>query len=363
MSSVLACAPGRVELLGNHTDYNQGVALGAAIDRGVTVAGQKRADGIIRLKSAEGSFEIRRDAIEPQKEQRWVNYALGVVQEYIRAGYELDGFEASVSGNLPIGAGLSSSAAFAVATAYFLLRLTGSAMDPLALARMCQKAENAFVGVRSGLLDQATSVFGRAEHLVYLDFQTEEVQTLAFRAGFALVIANSGNKHSLIAGEYNRRREECSSAATALGANSLHDISPAALDAARGEMDPVLYRRACHIVGENDRVWRAVCAMRRDDLAEVGKLMNASHESSRMNFENSTPELDALVQTAQSLSGVLGSRLTGGGFGGSTVTLVAAERAENIAAEMNEKYMARSGHPANAFVCRIADGAAICNRR
>ncbi|MEP6936436.1 MAG: galactokinase [Chthoniobacterales bacterium] len=363
MIPISTYASGRVELLGNHTDYNLGVVLAAAIDRGVTVSGAKRSDDVIGLSSsmAKGRVETRLQELRPSQEHRWINYALGVVQEFVKAGHQIHGFNAEVSGNLPIGAGLSSSAAFEVATAYFLMRLFDLELEPLAVAKLCQRAENEFVGVRSGLLDQVTSVFGRADHVVYLDCQNEEVRTIAFPPQFALIIADSGSEHSLVADEYNARRDECAAAAAALGVASLREVTLQQLNAARGRLDPLLFRRAMHIVGENDRVWRAIDAMSSGNAAELGRLMKDSHKSSRMNFENSTPALDALVSAAQAIPGVLGSRLTGGGFGGGTVTLVPAPDAEQFAEKLNEIYREQSGRAAGAFVCRIADGAAVRN--
>ena len=191
-----AYAPGRVELLGNHTDYNQGVVLAAAIDRGLTVSGTARADDTVILNS-NGRVEVSLSELRPQSDQRWANYPLGVVQQLQRAGHEIRGFEATISGDIPAGAGLSSSAALEVATAGFLMKLHNLQIDPLEVAKLCRRAENEFVGVQSGLLDQVTSVFGRADHLVYLDCQTEEIRTLPFPEGFALVIADTGVKHSL----------------------------------------------------------------------------------------------------------------------------------------------------------------------
>jgi galactokinase len=239
------------------------------------------------------------------------------------------------------------------------MKLHGFQLAPLEVAKLCQRAENEFVGVKSGLLDQVTSVFGRADHLVYLDCESEEIRTIPFPAGFALVIADSGVKHSLLQSKYNARREECASAAKALGARSLREVTPEKLEAARETLDPVHYRRAAHVVGENDRVWRAVDALQSGDVAMIGELMNASHESSRTNFENSTPELDLLTSITRALPGVLGSRLTGGGFGGGTVTLVEAARAEAVVAELRAAYMRESDRAPAAFVCRIADGAAV----
>ncbi len=344
-------APGRVEVLGNHTDYNQGVVLAAAIDRGLTMTGRRRTDDVIALTSR-GRVEVRLPDLQQQTDARWANYPLGVVQQLQRSGYAVGGFDAEITSDVPAGAGLSSSAAFEVATAGLLMKLHGWEIAPLEVAKLCQRAENEFVGVRSGLLDQATSVFGRADHLVYLDCQSDEIRTIPFPAGYALVIADSGVKHNLLQSQYNTRRDECAAAAQALGVASLREMTPARLRDARPSLDPVLYRRAAHIVGENDRVWRAVEAVRSGDVEAIGALLNASHESSRVNFENSTPELDLLVEKAQQLPGVLGSRLTGGGFGGGTVTLAEAQRAEGVATQL------RTAGALTAFVCRIADGAA-----
>lgn len=361
MRSVSAYAPGRVELLGNHTDYNQGVVLAAAIDRGATLTGSSRSDTLVTLRSdlGRGRVEIALADIAPQPEQRWANYPLGVVQQLQRSGYGIGGFDARVSSDVPVGAGLSSSAALEVATAGLLMKLNNLTIAPLEVAKLCQRAENEFVGVRSGLLDQATSVFGRADHVVYLDCQTDEIRTIPFPSGLALVIVESGVKHNLLQSQYNARREETAAAAEALGVETLRQITPAALEHARSSLDPLLYRRAAHIVGENDRVWRAVAAMEDGNAPAIGALMNTSHESSRVNFENSTPELDVLVSIAQSIAGVLGSRLTGGGFGGGTVTLVEAPHAARIVDAVRGRYADRTGHTPVAFVCRIADGAAV----
>jgi galactokinase len=347
-------APGRVELLGNHTDYNEGVVLAAAIDRGVTVRGTSRADGIIVLKSEllKSRVEIQEGERRPLPNAAWANYPLGVVQQFELAGHRIAGFEATVAGDVPTGAGLSSSAALEVATAGFLMSLQGIRLDPMMVAKLCRRAENEFVGVRSGLLDQATSIFGRANHTVHLDFRTEQIRTIPLPNNVSLVIADSGAKHQLVQSEYNTRRDECAAAAKALGARSLREVSPSRLEATRGSLAPVLYRRAAHIVGENERVSRAVEALEQGDAETFGSLMNASHESSRTNFENSSPELDRLVAIARSLPGVFGSRLTGGGFGGGTVTLAKAETAVEIAREL-------ARHSPFAFVCQTADGAAV----
>lgn len=353
-----AFAPGRVELLGNHTDYNQGVVLAAAIDRGLRVSGASRADRRISLHSSSlGRFEIAVADLGPQASPGWVNYPLGVADELRNAGIPIAGFAAEIAGDLPAGCGLSSSAALEVATAYFLLRLGQAAVPPMRIAKLCQRAEQRFAGVQSGLLDQVTSIFGRAECAVYFDARTEEVRTIPFPRQLALIIAESGSARELAAGLYHRRREETRAATEALGLISLRELTPDELP--KRELPPLLRRRAAHIVSENDRVERALVLLAENDGRGFGELMNESHESSRLNFENSSAELDLLVDLARDLPGVLGARLTGGGFGGATVTLCKRAAAARIAGDLSLAYARRSGIAARTFVCALADGAEI----
>lgn len=351
-----AYAPGRVELLGNHTDYNEGVVLGAAIDRGLSVTGESRDDGLIVISSSSlGRVEILRRELRPQKEQRWANYALGVASELNSLGISIEGFSASVDGNLAAGCGLSSSAAFEVAMAFFLLKLYGRELLPLEIAKLCQRAEHRFVGVQSGLLDQVVVIFGRANHAVFFDARSEEVQAIPFPRELALIITESGHGRELANGLYNKRRKETRAAADALGVPALRDISAAEL--CKRDLPELLMRRAQHIVGENERVWRALDSLRDGNGADFGDLMNESHESSRTNFENSTPELDLLVDIARDLPGVLGARLTGGGFGGATVTLCERGSAAQTAEILSREYSHRSRFKPRTFVCQIAEGA------
>ena len=353
-----AYAPGRVELLGNHTDYNEGLVLAAAIDRGLTVSGSRRDDHVISIssKTLARRIEIPRSALHAQTEEGWANYALGVASELIARGIPIDGFSAEVDGDLPAGCGLSSSAAFEVATAFFLLKLCGLALPSLEIAKVCQRAEHRFVGVQSGLLDQVTSIFGRADQLVFFDCRSEKVRNVPFPAELALIITQSGTKRELSKGEYNERRKQTLAASHALGIGALRDISSSEL-ARRHEIDSLLRRRAAHVVGENERVKRALNLLACGDSRAFGALMNASHESSRTNFENSTRELDLLVDLARELPGVLGARLTGAGFGGATVTLCERKFAAHAADELARRYAEKTGMKPQTFVCRIADGA------
>ncbi|HET7227545.1 MAG TPA: galactokinase [Chthoniobacterales bacterium] len=353
-----AHAPGRVELLGNHTDYNEGVVLGAAIDRGINVAGSRRDDGMIQIHSRDfGRVEIPLFELRPRREDRWANYALGVVRELIDLGAPVTGFDAEITGDVPIGAGLSSSAAFELATALFLLKLFPREVAPLEIAKACQRAEHRYVGVQSGLLDQVIALFGQAKHAVFFDCRSEEILRVPFPSGLALIVAESGKERALASGEYNLRREETHAAARALGVPALRDVTSADLDR-RSDLPDLIRRRAAHVVGENERVWRAVKLLEAGDGIGFGRLMNESHESSRQNFDNSTPELDLLVSIAEKLPGVLGARLTGAGFGGAIVVLCEKSEAQSIAIELSQRYFAAINLSTLPFVCRLGDGAA-----
>jgi galactokinase len=355
----MAHAPGRVELLGNHTDYNDGVVLSAAIDRGVTVHGSARPDGRVVLTSLamEKRVDVPVTGFEKQVEESWANYALGVVKIFGDYGYELGGFSLEIVSDLPIGAGLSSSAAFEVATATFLKKLFGWKLEPLQLARLCRQVENEFVGVNCGLLDQVSSVFGKKNAAIFLDCRAESVETVPFPDNVALLITHSGIKHALVGGEYNERRERCFSAAEKLGVAALRDVTSGMLEDNRGKLTELEYRRAAHVVGEIERVNEGIEFLRSGNAAGFGELMFVSHESSRTNFENSTPELDALVRIARNERGVYGSRLTGGGFGGATVSLVEAGKAQIIAQNYEEKYLKETGIACKTYFCEIDDGA------
>src|SRR5437763_8413644 len=330
---ITARAPGRVELLGNHTDYNQGVVLGAAIDRGINVTGNRRDDGMIQIHSHNsGKVEIPLSELRPLSEDRWANYALGVVRELIALGVPVTGFHAQVTGDVPVGAGLSSSAAFELAMALFVLKLFPREVAPLEIAKACQRAEHRYVGVQSGLLDQVIALFGHANHAVFFDCRSEDILRVSFPSRLALIVAESGKERALATSEYNLRREETHAAARALGVPALRDVTSGDLGG-RSDLPDIVRRRAMHVVGENDRVWRAVKLLEAGDGIGFGRLMNESHESSRQNFDNSTPELDLLVSIAEKLPGVLGARLTGAGFGGAIVVLCERSEAHSTATE------------------------------
>lgn len=349
-------APGRVEILGNHTDYNGGVVLSAAIQLGVTATGDPLPDGRIELSSEgfEGMEKFdRRSGL--QRSGRWSDYPLGVAELLARAGAGRGGFSIRFSSTLPGGAGLSSSAALEVATAALLLKLYPLALSRLEVAKLCRRAENEFVGVNCGLLDQASSVFGRKDHLVYLDCRAESVETIPLPPHLGLLVIDSGVKHALVGGEYNERREQCFEAARLMGLESLRKTNPAQLEAF--DLPELVKRRARHVVGENDRVFQAVEALKTGDADRLGRLMTASHRSSMENFENSARELDLLVDLAIRQTGCHGARLTGGGFGGSVVALVELGDADRIARDVRQLYKSHTGCEATALVCQASEGA------
>ena len=360
MKSFFARGPGRVELLGNHTDYNDGLVLSVAINFAVTVRGTAREDGAATLRSTFYPETICEPLSRLDKQTgnaAWANYPLGVVSCLRQAGYPVEGFEMEVASDLPSGAGLSSSAALEVATARLLMKLFSLEIPRMELAKLCRRAENDYVGVQCGLLDQVSSIFGQQGQAIYLDCRSEEVRNIPLPPQTELLVFHTGVEHRLVGGEYNERRARCFSAARALGVPALRDVSLSRLQAARAQLDPLIYRRAAHVVGENERVFAGIGDLQRGDGFAFGKLMFASHESSRLNFENSTPELDLLVALARGIPGVLGSRLTGGGFGGATISLVDAGRADEIARHLEKEYNARTGHAGRAYLCESADGA------
>jgi len=354
MNSASTYAPGRAEVLGNHTDYNEGYVMALAVDRGTTLTGQARNDRKIRIHSREldKTETVELDQLLAEKVAPWSRYVLGVVDQFRRNELPLGGFEVEISSNLPLGAGLSSSASLENATVLFLGKLFGAKLDPMQMARIAQKAEHDFVGVRCGLLDQIASLMSTPNHITCIDCRTTEVSHVPLDPRARVILANSNVKHALVGGEYNERRSDCEAAAHALGVPALRDATTEMLKARKSELVDRIYYRALHITGENERVVEGTAALRKGDLARFGELMFQSHESSRVNFENSCPELDLLVATARKTPGVYGARLSGGGFGGATINLVEAGREEEVVKAL------KAALPAvTCLVTTAADGA------
>jgi galactokinase len=343
-------APGRIEFIGNHTDYNGGTVLGASIDRGVTVAVAPRADGARNLHSTYTGKTVTLPAVgEPAKqagEASWTNYPLGVLAALPHFGLRApEGFDYLADSDLPTGAGLSSSAAIELASALAFLGLTGQAPDRETVVKVGKHAENHFVGVPCGILDQGVSGFGEAGRLVFIDCAGPRFATVPMPAGASFWIFNTHTKHALVDGLYAARHRECMAAAAALGVGLLVEVAPEALRAAEAKVEPTAFKRARHVVEEIARVDACVKALEAGDLDAVGALLTASHRSSQHLFQNSTPELDFLVDTLAAAPGVYGARLTGGGFGGAVMALAGpgfdAAGAEAVAGAYAAKFGAR----------------------
>jgi galactokinase len=355
-----AYAPGRVEILGNHTDYNGGYVMSAAIDKGTVLVGSLDEFDQISLLATDlnRNAEFNVNLFERDARSTWANYVLGVVQQLQRSDINVRGFKAAIHSIIPLGAGLSSSAALEVASAYLLKQLFPFELSKMDVALLCQRAENQFVGVSSGLLDQFSSVFGAPNHLMFLDCRTlENAQLRLPREDLSLVICDSLAKHSLVGGEYNTRRAECMAASAFFGKELLRDVTIDEFNARKSELPDNQRKRAQHVIEENERVLQARQALVAGDAKLLGELMTASHQSSRYLFENSVPELDFLVDTARELPGCLGARLTGGGWGGATINLVEDAFVDQFSAALSEKYFEHSGRRAPVFVSTISDGA------
>ena len=361
-AAVLAWAPGRIEFIGNHTDYNGGTVLGAAIDRGIWVAVAPAPAGTLRFATDSQPGIVSVPASAPGRQvgsERWTNYPLGVWTSFREFGWlEPDGLEYFVCSNLPVGAGLSSSAAIELASALAYLGLTGGSPAREAVVALGRHAENHFVGVPCGILDQGVSGFGRKDHLVFIDCRGPRFETVPMPAGAHFWVFNTHTKHALVDGLYAARHRECMEAAKALGVPLLADVTLAQLEQERSKLPEVNYRRARHVIEEIDRVARVRAALAAGDLAGVGRLLTASHRSSQSQFENSTPELDSLVGTLTATPHVYGARLTGGGFGGAVMAFTDAEFSAVEASGVAEAYAGRFGSRPDILHCETGEGAA-----
>lgn len=365
---IVVRAPGRVNLIGDHTDYNDGFVLPMAIDRCVCVAARCRADRFVHLYSADfdehDSFNLGETGkldeigrVEPGA--WWGNYVRGVVAMLQREGYTVNGLDAVITGDVPIGAGLSSSAALELAVVTAFRWLYGLDLDPVGAAVLCQRAENEFVGVRCGIMDQFISSLGRADHALLIDCRELAHSVVPLPAGVRFVVVDSGVRRGLVDSVYNERRAQCEEGARLLGAPSLRDIDLEAFAARKSKLPPMVARRCQHVISENQRVLDSVAALRRGDVVALGAIMNASHASLRDLFEVSTAEVDALMKIERGAPGCLGARLTGAGFGGCTVALVRAEAVDSFSEVVETQYPARGGKTPRVYVCRATDGAGL----
>ncbi len=379
----VAQVPGRIELLGNHTDYNEGLVLALAVDKYISIATSPRSDGKIELASS--AFPKRElfwlSEFTKNPAAPWADYIKGMLGQLRRHGVPFSGFNAAIHSTIPMGAGLGSSGALAIATALAVRQLhpckfttigatplprtrgkTRIALPPLSkkekfiLARLCQASENQFVGVQCGMLDPLSSLFGRAFHALQIDFRHLTVEPLPMIGEIAIVICDSGVKHALTASPYNELRDLCASAARKLHARSLRSVELPDLKANRARLTESEYECAYHILGENTRVIFSERALREDDFEQFGQYLFQSHDSSRDFFRNSCPELDLLVELARAHPACLGARLTGGGFGGATVNLVARPLVKNFMQSLAGQYQKETGRLITPLLCQIVDG-------
>ena len=365
--TVLAFAPGRVEVLGNHTDYNEGYVLSAAINYGTFFAIAPAPDATCRLVAGDLMHEVKFpvDQPRPVTEDTWANYCMGVHAGLLKYGPFENGFLGMFLGDIPQGSGLSSSAALETTTALAIAKLYGIDLGKLEAAKIGQKAEHTFAGVKCGLLDQISSLYGKTNMLVKTDFRSLEVENVPLSPEVVLLICNSNAKHALVDGAYNQRREDCEAAAAFFKSKlshpvaALRDVSWAEWEQYAKELPERVANRAAHPIGEDERVIEGSKLLAAGDLAGFGKLMFASHESSIRYFENSCAELDGIVEIAKKTDGVLGARLSGGGFGGSVVALVYSDKAEAAGKAIAEAYTARYGIRCDVRAIVCSEGARL----
>ncbi|MEI6390315.1 MAG: galactokinase [Verrucomicrobiota bacterium] len=363
--SCVAAAPGRVNLIGEHTDYNDGFVLPMAIERYTVMAAAPNTSRDVTLHSVTtgetATFSVRGAVQRGQPE--WSNYVRGVVAGFQEAGKKDTGFDAVIESDIPYGGGLASSAALEVAAATLLEAMGCRVLEPLDKAVLCQRAEHEFAGVPCGIMDQFTSILARKDHALLLDCRSRQTTPVPMTdLTVTVLIINTNVRHKLAEGEYGKRRSQCEAAARELKVPALRDATVRALEAMRGEMDPVVFQRGRHVITENDRTLEAAKAIQASDWPTVGQLMYASHASLRDDYAVSCPELDVVVDIAQSIGeqgGMIGCRMTGAGFGGCVVSLVRTEAVRRITREIDVAYEKKTGKQATIFSSRPAAGARI----
>src|ERR1700678_1964873 len=356
--------PGRVNLIGEHTDYAEGFVMPAAINFATLAGSAPRTDGKIVIYSENIGEEKAFDAaaLPAKGSKHWTDYPLGVVSILTGEGHEIPGFSLSIWSDVPLASGLSSSAALEVATALAVLDLIGASYPGPILARLCQRAENEFVGANCGIMDQFISVNGKENHALLLDCRDLSFKLAPIPDHVALVIANTMVKHAVIGGEYASRRAEVEAACAVIARHRpevkfLRDATIADLEKWGHEMTPNSLKRARHVITENVRTVAAAEALMNHDLAELGRLMAEAHQSYSHDFEASCEEADAMVALAQDLPGLIGARLTGGGFGGCTINLVYKDQAASFAATLRDRYRQATGIDPEIFICHASAGA------
>jgi len=363
--------PGRVNLIGDHTDYNEGYVLPMTIDRDVIIAGHLNHRRFARVYSCDMSSraEFHTKRLDPSGLPFWARYATGAARRVVSTAGDIPGFDAVIHSTLPIGASLSSSAAFSIANALFMATIAGITLSRKSVALGCQEVEHKDIGVRCGLMDQMVILYARTAHALFIDCRSLLYEWIPFRLGeHELCVIDTGVKHELAATSYNQRRSECQEAAKILSRNvpglrSLRDISVEELAQHSSSLPNALMKRARHVVTENKRVLDSVQALRRGDLPAFGRLMNASHDSLRDDYEVSGPELDTIVEAARSVEGTVGARLTGAGFGGCTVNIVRSDAVTSFVETVSETYAESFGRTPKIYDAKPVKGARIFEDR
>ncbi len=352
-------APGRVNLIGEHTDYNDGFVLPMAIDRAAWIALRPRADGVVSVASLdfEQTAAFSLDRITHSDE--WDEYLRGVAWALKEDGLDLSGWEGVIGSEIPIGAGLSSSAAVEMATVLAFAAVSGFERDPEWRARLGQTAENEWVGAQTGIMDQMASAGGIAGHALLIDCRSLQSEPVRLPPEVSVVVLDTGTRRGLVDSAYNLRREQCSMATEHFSVLALRDVSLERLQTERSEMDPIVFRRARHVINENQRVLDMVAAMKQGDIERMGQLVNESHDSLRDDFEVSSPALDQMVEIARRQAGCLGARMTGAGFGGCAMALVTDSEAGGFVQDVRTAYQVESGLEPEIYLCEASDGAKV----
>ena len=352
-------APGRVNLIGEHTDYNDGFVFPLAIDRATFIALRPRADNTVFAISLDmrDQREFALDALQPPTQPEWIDYLTGVAWSLLERGCALRGWEGVVCGDVPIGAGLSSSAALELAAARAFHAVSRFEWDAAAMALACQRAENEWLGVNCGIMDQMISAAGLQDRALLIDCRSLETASAPLPPGAVVVILDTNTRRGLVDSAYNERRAQCEAAARHFGVAALRDVDRATFERRAGELDPLARQRARHVITENDRTLEAREAMNAGDAAALGQLMIESHISLRDDFEVSSPALDAIVDCANADDACYGARMTGAGFGGCAVALVAADEAPGFVERMTTCYSAATGNQPALTITRASAGA------
>jgi galactokinase len=363
-AEIVVSAPGRVNLIGEHTDYNNGFVFPAAINCAIAIAAGPRPDNRLLLHAENIGATMLLDLhdLSPRQSAAWSNYPGGVAYFLRKRGLEISGANLVIKGNIPRGAGLSSSAALEVATAYALLELNHLSLPSLEVVKLCQQAENEFVGVQCGIMDQFISTLGRKGHALRIDCRSLQYEHVPFPEGFRLVVCDTHVRRNLAQSQYNRRREECLEGVRLLARKftEVRSLRDATLDQLQSSgLDPVILKRCRHVITENERVERSVAALRAGNVMEFGALMDASHASLRDDYQVSCAELNAAVEICRSAEGTLGARMTGGGFGGSAICLVREASVEAVSELLNREYPMRTGKSPGILVSSFEDGVSV----